>query len=204
MQFIVGPKVPYPTLPYPTLPYPTLPYPTPFHLPLPLPYPYPILPLPNPTTHPILPYPTLPLSTYPYHTLPYPLPSPYPTPFHLPLPYPTLPYPTLPYPTLPYPTLPYPTLPTPCSCPYPPTLPYLHITKPVAVELCCHATALIVYLADHVSRVMRKHYVCFSYIVVQSLYFLNPKFQTCNFSLWLHSPLVYISYVVLKIYEPLC
>ena len=75
-----------------------------------------------------LPHPTLPL-------LPYPTP---PNPTHLPLLYPN-PYP----PTLP--TLPYPTLPHP----YPPTLPYptqpMHIIKPVAVELCCNATALIAY-----------------------------------------------------------
>ena len=131
--------LPYPILPlpYPTLQYHTLPYPFPLTPTLPLStYPYPTLPyftLPYPTPF-HLPYPTLPLSTYSY-----------PTPFHLP--YPTLPYP-LP-PALPCPALPYP---TPCSCPYPPThtptptLPYLHIAKPVAVELCCHATTLIVKL----------------------------------------------------------
>ena len=97
------------------------------------------LPLPLPYLHP-----------YPTNTLPYPyptLPFPYPTPN---LPYPTLPYP---YPPLPYP---YPTLPYPYPNPYPthPTPPYqpsptlkefkhVHITKPVAVELRCHATALI-------------------------------------------------------------
>ena len=102
----------------PKVPYPTIPYPTPT-----LPYPFPLTPT--------LPYPTLP----------------YPTPFHLTLPYFTLPYPfpltpTLPYPSLSCPTLPYPLLLPLPSYPYP-TLPFLHITKPVTVELCCHATALI-------------------------------------------------------------
>ena len=118
-----------------SLPYFTLPYPTTFHLPLPC---------------PTLPYPTLPFSTYPYPTLPPTLTLPYPFPLTPTLLYPTLPYPFPLTPTLPYPLpSPYPTLcpcpaPTPCPCPTP--LPYLHITKPVAVELCCHATALILYM----------------------------------------------------------
>ena len=116
--FIVGPKVPYPTQPFPTLPRPAPPRPAP------------------PRPAPPRPYPTLPYPTLPYPTLPYPT-----------LPYPTLPYPTLPYPTHPTPNLrdPTPPHPTPPYQPYP-TLKefkHMHITKPAAVELRCHATALI-------------------------------------------------------------
>ena len=106
---------PTPTPPYRTLPYTYLPFSS-----LPHPYP-PTLPLPY-----LSPDHTLPYST---HTL-LPLPYLYPNHTLLPLPHP---YPTLPNPALP---LPYPTL-----------LEFnqMHITKPVAVELRCHATALIFY-----------------------------------------------------------
>ena len=115
-----------------------MPYPSPFHLslPNPTPFPYPTilhLTLPYPfLLTPTLPYPTLSLSTYPtllYHTKPYLTPTlPYPLPYH------TLS--TYPYINLcPLPAVPRP-YPSHCS------LSYLHITKPVAVELCCHATAL--------------------------------------------------------------
>ena len=117
-------------------------------------------------------FPTPPNQIKPYHTTPHPTHPPHPTLPYPTLPYPTLPYPTLPYPILSYPTLPYPTQPypyptltlPPYSYPYTdPTLlqpiqllphhttPYpkfehMHITKTVAVELCCHATALICIL----------------------------------------------------------
>ena len=106
-------------------------YPTP--IPPTLTYPYP--------SYPALPHPTLP---YPTYTL---LPSH--TPTHTLLPYPTLPYPH------PYP---YPTLPLPL--PYPLRIQTWHITKTVAVELHCHATAL--------------NDVCYS--IAMSLLFMGCRF----------------------------
>ena len=127
--------------------------------------PKPVLPYPTPPTPP-LPHPCL--------TLPPPIafnPTPYPT-----LPYPTPPHPyqfTLP-PPLPYPTQPYPTLPSKNSNTY--------ITKPAAVELCCHATALIAYAKTktQISFVVTAKLISafvFTNWVVQSLFLLNPKFQ---------------------------
>ena len=122
---------PYPYPSYPTLPCPALPYPT-----LPPLFPTPDLPCPA------LPYPHQYPSTLPYLTptlLPYPAPTP-------PLSYPTVPNPTLPYPTPPLPL------------PYPLRIQHINITKPVAVELRCHATALITceYLRE--KRTIR--YIC--------------------------------------------
>ena len=133
---------PYPTLPYHTLPYHTLPYPTlPLHT-----YPtYPTLPIPL-LPYPALPYPTLPIPPLTYHTLTLALTLPPPIALYPTLPYPTLPYPTLHYPTRPYPTLPYPTLPYPTEPYYPLRIKHVHITKQVAVELRCYATALITCL----------------------------------------------------------
>ena len=97
---------------------------------------YPTPPRPTPTP-PTQPYINLPVSLLLYPTPPHPTPTP------------TLPHPTLPYPTPPLPSYPTPTLPTPPLHNPTPTLPskkifkHMHITKPVAVELRCHATALI-------------------------------------------------------------
>ena len=152
------------TLPF-TLPYPSLPYlyPT-LYLTLPIPYPipnlpystlYPSYPIPYPTLpfailYPVPLYPTLLYRTLLYPTLPNLIPNS--TQYPYTLPYYTVPYSTLPYPTL-YPTL-YPTYPLPYTPPltlhpiYPVPYSTLYracLTKPVAVELCCHATALIVF-----------------------------------------------------------
>ena len=138
--FIVGPKVPYPNpTPTPPHPTPTLPYPTPPYCTLPYSYlPFPTLPHPYPTL--LHPYPpALPLPyLYPDHTLPLPYPTPPISSYPYPTSTPTIP--SYPYPT---PTLPNPALPLP----YPTLLEFnqMHITKPVAVELRCHATALIFY-----------------------------------------------------------
>ena len=88
--------------------------------------------------------------TQPYPTLPHPQPPiPIPYPYTLPLPLP-LPLPLLypPTPPTPRPASPNPTTTTPTLPITYPTLPYpeftqMHMTRPVAVELRCHVTALI-------------------------------------------------------------
>ena len=95
----------------------------------------------------------------------------------------------LPYPTLPYPLPnPYPTLPCPLRI-------HTHALnlKPVAVELRCHATALIAYVKTEakisctVTAQLISAFV-FATGIVLSLYYLNPKFQASSHLLWLYSP----------------
>ena len=106
----------------------------------------------------------------------------------------TLPYPTPPYPTLPYPpTTPHPTPPLP-TYPYPTQ--HMHISKTVAVELHCHATALIadVKTKAQISCLCRAAYqrLCFSYI--DSIIPPNLKLQVSSHLLlctaWFASDLI--------------
>ena len=67
------------------------------------------------------------------------------------------------------------------------------VAKPVAVELRCHATALIAYaktktqISFAVTAKLISAFV-FATRIVQSLFFLNPKFQASSHLLWLHNP----------------
>ena len=70
------------------------------------------------------------------------------------------------------------------------------VAKPVAVELRCHATALISYVNMHFAYAKSKsadqlrgnhaadQRLCFLY----TIYFLNLKFQASSHLLWLYSP----------------
>ena len=66
------------------------------------------------------------------------------------------------------------------------------VAKPVAVELRCHATALIAYVKTKTQisfTVTAKLISAFIFTtwIVQSLFYLNPKFQASSILLWVYS-----------------
>ena len=60
------------------------------------------------------------------------------------------------------------------------------VAKPVAVELRCHATALIAYAKQRRTDQLCGNFV-FSTWIEQSLLYINPKFQASSHLLWMNS-----------------